>query len=313
MAYLIAEIGFNHGGDLELAERMIDAAANAGADAVKFQSFTADDLYLPDHEAWAIFKAGELSEEGHLRLKKRADAAGVDFLSTPLGLPWVTFLDRLGVPAFKIASMDVANPVLLAAVGATGKRTYLSTGGATIEEIGDGIALLNRSGASSVCTLHCVSHYPTPPEEAALPWLITLRERFGDDVGFSDHTMGVSVPTAAIALGARVIEKHFTIDRGLPGPDNAIAADPTTFAQLAEGVRDVEAALAAIATRPDESKRSVMRRSVYAGRNIIPGEIITLEHLRLLRPEGAPLGATLAAYLGKPSPHGFKKGEPLQP
>jgi sialic acid synthase SpsE len=316
MPYLIAEIGFNHGGDVDLAARMIEAAADAGADAVKFQSFTADDLYFPGHEAYAIFAAGELGEEDHHRLKRVADRRGIDFLSTPLGVRWVDFLDRLGVPGFKIASMDVANPVLLDAVGRCGKRVYLSTGGATVDEIRTGVDRLAAAGASSVCVLHCVSNYPTRPDEAALATIPLLRSLFGDDVGFSDHTLGVAVPTGAVALGARVIEKHFTIDNALPGPDNATAADPVAFAALVAAAREVEAATAATASlaaadRPDGAKRSIMRRSAYAAAPIAAGEIITLDRLRLVRPEGAPLGETLALRLGKPATKKYDFGEPV--
>ncbi|MBI4665552.1 MAG: N-acetylneuraminate synthase family protein [Nitrospinae bacterium] len=314
MAYLIAEIGFSHSGDLDLALRMIESAARSGADAVKFQSFFADDLYFPNHELYPIFKAGEISPDAHRMLKNAADSNGVDFLSTPFSVYWVDELSKLNPAGYKIASMDLNNPVLLAAVARKGGKVYLSTGGGELEEARQAVALLRKNGAAEICVFHCVSNYPTMPEEAMLGMIPELKKEMGVRVGFSDHTLGTAVATAAVALGAEVIEKHFTIDKNLPGPDHKISANPEELSMLKKSIKEAENAIKAplpgAQNRPDSNKVHLMRRGIYAACAINKGDVVTLEKLKLVRPEVTPLNM-LDSIVGKPARKDFKEMEPL--
>ena len=311
MAYVIAEIGFNHGGDVDLAVAMIKAAARAGANAVKFQSFYASDLYFPGSDpAFDIFKAGELTRRAHEIVRAHAAREGVDFLSTPFSAEWVEFLERRNPAGYKIASMDVNNIALLRAVGATGRRVYLSTGGADIDEVRAAIKTLRAAGSGEVVVFHCVSNYPTLPEEAMLWMIPKLKRELGVRIGFSDHTLGIAVPVKAAGIGAEVIEKHFTTDKSLPGPDHAIAADPAELRALVEALRGVApGSLPAppeepMPARPDAAKKPVMRRGVYAARDIRKGETVTMDMLALVRPEVTPL-EKLPEILGKPAAADF--------
>lgn len=318
MVYVIAEIGFGHGGSESLAAEMVRAAAGAGADAVKLQSFFASDLYFPDHELYPVFEAGELPEGAHARLAKVAEEAGIEFLSTPFSPYWVDVLDALDPAGFKIASMDVNNPALQKAIAATGRKVYLSTGASDMAEVQKAIGVLREGGAGEVVALHCVSNYPTKPEEVGL-WMIPLmRAELGVPVGFSDHTLGMEAAAEAAALGAVVIEKHFTIDKNLPGPDHALSADPAEIRALVEAVKDAEPVEnppeppEGYKTRPDADKRSAMRRGIYAGRDIAKGEVITLADLKLVRPEVTPLGK-LDNILNTVAKRGYKTGEAIEP
>ena len=313
MIYVIAEIGFSHGGSLPLAVKMIESAAKAGASAVKFQSFFAGDLYMPSHELYQIFKAGELSEADHAVLKKTAESCGVDFLSTPFSPYWVDVLEKLNPAGFKIASMDINNPVLLKSVAEKKRKVYISTGASDLREAGQAVSLLKENGAKDVCVFHCVSNYPTEPKDAMLHMIPKIRAELGVQAGFSDHTLGISVPVAAAALGAEVIEKHFTIDKSLPGPDHKISADPKELAALVSALADVTAAINAepsTSPRADAEKKSMMRRGIYAGKDIEQGEIITINSLNLVRPEITPL-EKLDSFLNRPASKFYRSGEPL--
>ncbi len=310
MIYVIAEIGLNHGGDHKLAEEMVSVAAEMGANGVKLQSFYADDLYFPGGEEYSIFKSVELSFEGHRKVREACRANKIDFLSTPFSTHWVDRLEELDTDGYKIASMDVNNPLLLKAVAAKKKRVILSTGGAELDEIRRAVDWLKEGGASSINVLHCISNYPAKPEDFSLSMIPRLKELLSLPVGLSDHSLGITMATAAVALGAVVIEKHFTLDRNLPGPDNAISADPQELSELVESVRMVELALAKHEIRADVAKKPIMRRGVYAGKDIRKGEVITLDNLALVRPEVTPL-ESLPSILNKPAIRDFTKGEPV--
>lgn len=313
--YLVAEIGFNHGGDLALAKKMISAAADAGASAVKFQSFLASDICLEESPHFKLIQSGELSREDHAELKKCADSCCVDFISTPFDPQWAAFLDSLGVPAFKVASMDLNWKPLLEAVAATGKPVFLSTGMAELPEIREAVRFLEEKGSGQVTVLHCVSKYPTAPEEAQLWRIPALARDIGRPVGFSDHTLGVWAPIAAAALGARVIEKHFTMDKDMVGPDHKISADPSELRFLAEALACVSKAVAAQATpegRPDSEMRAPVRRGVFAGRDIQAGQEISAADLRFVRPATVPL-EELPRILGRKARGKIAAATPLRP
>jgi len=213
---IIAEIGFNHGGDIALAKNMIIAASKVGADIVKIQTYRAEDLVMRSSEHSNIIKDGELSLEQHTDLMSIAYDNGLQFLSTPFGLKSVEMLESLGVTAYKIASMDVTFIQLLKMVGETGKPVFLSTGMANIAEIYEALVVLEDSGCRDITLLHCLSKYPADPTDMKLSSMKRLKDIFRKPVGLSDHSLGVVVPIAAAALGASCIEKHFTSDNNLP-------------------------------------------------------------------------------------------------
>ncbi len=286
--YVIAEIGFNHGGDLDLALAMIDAAAESGADAVKFQTYRADQLVLDSVDHFEIIRDGELDRVAHETLAERAKEKGVHFLSTPYDNDCVDLLDEVGSPAFKIASMDLTNLPLLRHVGSKGKPVIISTGMAVAAEVNDALEALAESGCNDVVVLHCVSKYPSNPTYVNLRSMPWMEQEFGTLVGWSDHVLGNDVVLAAVAMGACVIEKHFTTDKDLPGPDHAISADPAELAQMIQSIRNVEACLGRTCvdeSRPDRPESRLYRRGLFAKGPIAKGTLITDEMIACVRPE----------------------------
>lgn len=300
--YIVAEIGFNHEGKVDLGVDMIRAAARVGADAVKFQTFKAAELTLRNWEHFDLIKHGELDLEGHKTLAATAAEEGVAFLSTPFS-PWaVDLLEEIGVPAYKIASMDVTNLPLLRLVAGTGKPVVLSTGMATLTEVAEAIETLHAAGDGGICLLHCISHYPTEPKNAHLRTMDQLAESFGLPVGFSDHLLGNAVAVAAVARGACMVEKHFTTDKTLPGPDHKLSADPNDLDGMVADIRAVEVALgraAADENRPDRDNAAAARRGLYAASDIPMGTVITAEHVKCVRPERGLPPKDLDRILGR--------------
>jgi N-acetylneuraminate synthase/N,N'-diacetyllegionaminate synthase len=299
--FVIAEAGVNHNGDPVRAEELVDIAARAGADAVKFQTFRAAHLVQEDapkapyqkettgsaESQYEMLRKLELSEAAHESLAQRCRERGLEFLSTPFDPASADLLERLGVARYKIASGEITNLPLLLHVGSKGKPVILSTGMSSLEEIGAALGSLRSAGAPGVTLLHCVSDYPTRPEDVNLRVMETLRSRFGVPVGFSDHTSGIAVPIAAAALGATVIEKHFTTDRKLPGPDHRASLEPGELAAMVRGIRDAEKALGDGHRRltPGEiSTRPIARRSLVAAEDLPPGTVVEARHLTARRP-----------------------------
>jgi N,N'-diacetyllegionaminate synthase len=246
---IIAEIGENHIGDMELAKKMIVEAAAAGADMVKFQSYLGSDVAEGDPEKdW--FSKVQVSDEAHYELKKYAEEHGIEFLSSPFSLGRARFLcEKLGLKKIKIASSEMLNLALLDYVNKNAEVVYLSTGMATLPEIKKAVEHLNK--IKNLYILHCTTQYPTKPEDANLRAITTLKEAFPDKrTGFSDHTLGIKAALTATALGAEVIEKHFTLDKTLPGTDHVLSADPKELRELVEGVRDVEKLLGTPEKKP---------------------------------------------------------------
>ncbi|HYK89522.1 MAG TPA: N-acetylneuraminate synthase [Acidobacteriota bacterium] len=296
--FVIAEIGINHNGSLNQARRLIDAAAECGADAVKFQTFRADRLMIPSGDrlaqqgddgetAFQMFRRLELSWDDHEQLKKHADEHGVAFFSTPFDEESADFLDQLGVAAFKIASADINHFPLLNHVGAKGKPVLLSTGMSYLNEVADAVWALKSAGAEDILLLHCVSAYPAPPESLNLRAIQTLRDYFDLPVGFSDHTEGILLPPIAVALGAGVIEKHFTLDKGAEGPDHKLSLNPEELRLMIRNLRDIEKSLGDGRKRPatvEEENRLLSRRSIVAAVDIRSGESISPWMLTFKRP-----------------------------
>lgn len=299
--FVIAEAGVNHDGSVDDALRLVDAAADAGADAVKFQTFRADRLATraapkaayqaretgADESQHAMLRRLELSPEAHRLLKERCEARGIVFLSTPFDEESADLLAELGVPAFKLPSGELTNLPLLAHVARFGRPVILSTGMARMGEIEAALDTLRGEGARETVVLHCVSRYPAEPGEANLRAMETLSRAFGVPIGYSDHTMGLEVPLAAAALGATVLEKHFTLSRERPGPDHRASLEPGELAALVRGIRAVESALGHGRKEPVEGEADTARaarRSVVAARDLPEGAELAGDDLALRRP-----------------------------
>ena len=314
---IIAEIGSNHDGKLDQALAMIAAAAKAGADAVKFQSHLYGEIFVPELESAAhrrFFKQLDLPESWYGRLKAEADKHGVMFLSCPTYDRAVDLLAETGVPAYKIASPQThSNLPLLARAAARGLPLIISTGYCDRERVRTAVRICERAGNRSLILLHCVSEYPAPPEKVNLRAMASLAG-FGYPVGLSDHTMGSTAAAAAVALGACVVEKHLTLNRGLPGPDHSFACQPSELAELVRRVRETEAMLGDGNKRPTAAEEKTARAfqlRLIAGRSLDEGTRLKREHLILRRaPRGLPF-EDLRSALGRRLRRPLTQGQPL--
>jgi sialic acid synthase SpsE len=299
--YVIAEAGANHNRDLGIARELIDVAADAGADAVKFQVYSGKTLYssktprfryldgVSDKDTQQILEDAALPREWLGELAAHCAARDITFFATPFDAAAVTELAEVGVPAFKIASFELVDVELIAAAAAQGLPLILSTGMATYGEIEDALDAAASAGATDVALLRCASLYPAPPDIMNLSAMATMRQAFGIPVGLSDHTEGIAVPTGAAALGMGLLEKHFTLDRGMPGPDHPFASEPDELRALVRAVRDVEAAMGnGRLEGPSDAEATEMytlaRRSIVAAADIPSGTTIAREHLTVKRP-----------------------------
>ncbi len=298
--FIIAEAGVNHNGRLEMARQLVDVAAQAGADAIKFQTFKAESVVIrsadkaeyqkdttgAEESQYEMLKKLELSEEDFKSLFTYAHEKGITFLSSPFDKGSVDLLATLGVTAFKIASGEITNFPLLSYIARKKKPLILSTGMSTLDEITEALKVIRETGTGEVILLHCVSSYPSRIEDMNLRVMETLRNVFKLPVGLSDHTLGVTIPIAAVALGACVIEKHFTLNKNLPGPDHRASLEPDELRQMVVVIRDVEKALGGGAKKPtkeEEKNKRVVRRSIVARVDIPEGTIITEEMLDVKR------------------------------
>jgi N-acetylneuraminate synthase len=314
--FVIAEAGVNHNGRLELAMALVDAAARAKADAVKFQAFRAEHLVTPDapkaayqargteagETQFQMLKKLELPDEAQRELVAHCKSKRIIFLSTPFDKTSATFLHGLGVPAFKIGSGDITDLPLLGHVSRFGKPVLLSTGMSRLSEVEDALTALRSGGCGQVALLHCVSNYPTDAADANLRAMQTLGLAFGTPVGYSDHTKGLPVSLAAVALGACIIEKHITLDRSLPGPDQFCSIEPDEFTALVEGIRMVEVSLGSGRKQPAASEANVAavaRKSLVAARHISAGTVLTEDLISVRRPGTGLPPAMLQYVLGR--------------
>lgn len=299
--YVIAEISANHNQSLDEALRLVDVAADVGADAVKIQTYTAETITLRAHtphflvggaNPWEgrllhdVYHEAHTPWEWHEAIMQRAEARGLDCFSTPFDPTAVDFLVTLGVPAFKIASFELVDIPLVQAVARTGLPLIMSTGMATLEEITEAVEAFRAAGGTDLTLLKCTSAYPSPPEEMNLRTIPDLAARFGVAVGLSDHSMDVAAPVAAVALGARVIEKHLTSSRAVPGPDSSFSLEPDEFRTMVQAVRSCEAALGTVRYVPTVKENALRpyRRSLFATRDIAAGELLNADNVRSVRP-----------------------------
>ncbi len=313
--FIIAEAGVNHNGDLETARGLVRAAAKAGADAVKFQVFRASSLVTETApkaryqeegtghgSQWEMLRGLELNEASFREIEAYCRDQGILFLSSVFDEGGVDLLDSMDVPAFKLGSGELTNDLLLSYAARKGKPLIVSTGMATLEEVAEAIGTVRETGPREVVLLHCVSCYPARPEDANLRAMETLRSAFDVPVGFSDHTQGIGVALAAAALGASVIEKHFTLDRTLPGPDHRASLEPEELAALVRGIREVEAALGHGRKEPapaeGETARAA-RRSIVAAEDIPSGARIRPEALAFKRPGTGLPPAMRSSLIGR--------------
>lgn len=312
----IAEIGLNHNGDFELACKMIEAAANAGANVAKFQSLKAESLLAGDvldqsfdsfgfsdvKTVRDFFSKVELSNEFHARLNDHCQKVGIEFMSTPFDFESVNVLQSLNVKRIKIASCDLTYYPLLKKAAALGLPMLLSTGGSTLDEIRATVDWLRTLNNAPICLLHCISLYPTPPELANLCAIRELKRITGLEVGFSDHTEGIHMSLAAIALGATVIERHFTIDRSLPGPDQGLSLEPEVFAKMVKEGNEIKAATAQsskVISDMEERVVPLMRRSIVAARNLKRGHRLRDEDMAYKRPGSGSSPRVWKEFIGK--------------
>jgi N,N'-diacetyllegionaminate synthase len=316
--FVIAEAGVNHNGDLQLALRVCDAAREAGADAVKFQTFRAADLVVPGaptaeyqqrqtgaQDQYAMLQALELSEDQHRAIQAHCHAIGIEFFSTPFSIPALRMLVMLGVRRIKLSSGELTHRALVEAAAATGLPLLLSTGMATMEEIREALGWVRSARGGSlheVTVFHCTSAYPAPDSDLNLRAIPTMARDLGVPVGYSDHSDGVEAALAAVALGARVIEKHMTLDRTLPGPDHAASLEPADFARMVTGIRRVEVMGGDNIKAPTAAERDtarVARRSVALARDVAVGTVLTEDLLVCRRPATGIAPRDLGLVLGQ--------------
>ncbi|MBK8906381.1 MAG: pseudaminic acid synthase [Rhodospirillales bacterium] len=325
--YVIAEMSANHGGDLDRALAIVDAAKAAGADAIKLQTYTADTITM-DHDGpgfriegglWDGRSLYELYREAHMPwawhepLFARARELGITVFSSPFDPTAIDLLEGLDAPAYKIASFEIVDLPLIRQAAATGKPLIISTGMADLGEIAGAVEAARQSGSGGVCLLHCVSGYPTPVEDCNLRTIGHLADAFDLPVGLSDHTLGIAVPVAAVALGAAMIEKHFTLARADGGPDSEFSLEPHELQDLAAGVRDAWAACGAVSYRLQGSEAGYrqVRRSLYVVRDVAAGEALTADTVRSIRPGYGLAPKHLPRVLGRHARRDIKKGTPL--
>jgi N-acetylneuraminate synthase len=324
---LIAELSGNHNGKLDGAFALIEAAKAAGADAVKFQTYTPDTLTIlcdrPEFRVkgglwdgktlYELYEWAHTPWEWHRAMFKRAHELGLLAFSTPFDETSVDFLEALDNPIYKVASFELIDLDLIRKVAATGKPLVMSTGMATLEEIGGAVTAARNAGCQEITLLHCVSGYPTPVEECHVRSIVALRERFGCPVGLSDHSLGLAAAAAATALGAVMIEKHLTLRRADGGPDAAFSLEPNEFRLMVDTCRDVAKSLgeANFAQPPCEQASTIFRRSLFVTGDLVKGDVFTKANVRAIRPGYGLAPKHLSEVLGRRAACDIERGTPL--
>jgi len=326
---IIAEAGVNHNGDINTAKKLIDAAAEAGADYVKFQTFKASRLVSKDSKKadyqsintgnsaegqLEMLKKLELSEADHLLLIDYCKQKEIEFFSTAFDLDSLNFLKELGFKLFKIPSGEITNLPYLEKIAQIAEEVIISTGMSTMGEIGDAVTVLKKNPVVKITVLHCNTEYPTPFDDVNLLAMNEIRKAFDVAVGYSDHTLGIEVPIAAVALGAVVIEKHFTLDKTLPGPDHAASLEPAELKAMVAGIRNIEKAIGKAIKEPTNSELkniSIARKSIHLKDDKAKGDVITEDDLEMLRPGDGISPMKYRSILGKTLIHDLPGGHKL--
>lgn len=329
--FIIAEAGVNHNGSVETARKMVDAAIDSGADAVKFQTFNAVKMisrFAPkaeyqkkttaaDESQLSMVKRLEIDKNGYKMLIDYCNEKGIIFISSPFDLESIDMLDELGLAIFKIPSGEITNLPYLRKVGSLNKRIIMSTGMADLGEIEDALDIITEAGTKreDITVLHCNTEYPTPMDDVNLTAMLTIKEAMKVSIGYSDHTSGIEVPIAAAALGATVIEKHFTLDKDDEGPDSQASIEPDELQAMVRAIRGIEKALGDGIKRPSlsESKNKLMvRKSIVASRYIRKGDIFTEENITVKRPETGISPMKWDEIIGKRAIRDFKEDEMIK-
>lgn len=329
--FIIAEAGVNHGGNVGTAKKMIDAARRAGADAVKFQTFKSEDIagrYAPkaayqkktggrNERQLKMLRRLELDAGAHKELIEHCRKKGIIFLSAPFDLESIDLLDDLGLDIFKIPSGEITNLPYLRKIGGLKKKLILSTGMADLREIKEALEILAVSGTprGDITVLHCTTEYPAPMDETNLRAIGTIRAALGVKVGYSDHTMGIEASIAASALGASIIEKHFTLSRKMRGPDHAASLEPDELKAMVDAIRNIGSALGNGIKRPAPSElknKAVVRKSIVAARDINKGEIFAAENIAVKRPAAGISPMKWDTVIGRIAAREFKRDEAIE-
>ena len=326
-AYIVAEMSANHNQSFNQAVEILTAAKEVGADAIKLQTYTPDTLTIVcDNEYFQIkgtlwdgrtlydlYSEAYMPWEWQPKLKSVADDLGIDLFSTAFDSSAVDFLEHLGVSVHKVASFEIVDLPLIEKMARTGKPLIISTGMAMLGEIEEAVQTARNAGAKQIALLKCTSAYPAPPEEMNLRCIPHLVEIFGGPIGLSDHTLGITVPVAAVALGACIIEKHFTLSRSVPGPDSAFSLEPHEFKAMVEAIRTVEKALGQVhyGVSEKEVKSRLFRRSLFVVAEVKAGELFTTENIRSIRPGYGLHTRHLEEVLGRCASRNISGGTPL--
>ncbi|MCF6463983.1 N-acetylneuraminate synthase [Clostridium sp. Cult1] len=323
--FVIAEAGVNHNGDISIAKKLIDKAFEAGADAIKFQTFKAENLVTReapkaeyqkettgDGNQFQMLKKLELSFEEHIILKEYCIEKSITFISTPFDFESVDLLEKIGVPLYKVSSGDLTNLPLLSYIASKNKPIILSTGMANLGEVEEAVETIFETGNKNLVLLHCTSNYPTVYEDVNLRAMLTMKEAFKLPVGYSDHTIGIEVPIAAVALGAKVIEKHFTLDKTMEGPDHKASLEPDELKIMVNSIRNIERAMGDGVKRCTENEKNtkrVARKSIVASKDIMKGETIKLNDINFKRPEFGLKPKYVKLIIGKQARRNIKENE----
>jgi pseudaminic acid synthase len=326
--FIIAEMSANHNGSLDEAVRIIRAAKDSGADAIKLQTYTADTMTIDSDKdcfrikgtlwegetLYSLYEKAMTPWSWHAKLKEVADEVGIILFSTPFDKSSVDFLEDMSVPAYKIASFEIVDLPLIEYVAKKGKPMIMSTGMATVEEIEEAVSMARGAGCEELALLKCTSAYPAPAEEMNLRAMDELSRRFDVIAGLSDHTLGIAVPIASVALGAAIVEKHFTLSRSSGGPDAAFSLEPEEMRVMVEAVRETEKALgeAKLGLTRKEQEMRVFRRSLFVVEDMKEGEVFTEKNVRAIRPGDGLKPKYLKEVLGKKALKDIKRGTPLE-
>ena len=327
--YIIAEMSANHQQDFNTAVKIIEAAKLAGADAIKLQTYTPDTITLDSDKEYFRIKNGSIWEgrrlydlykeaytpwEWQAELKEITNNLEMELFSTPFDASAVDFLEDIGVPCYKIASFELVDIPLIKKAASTGKPMIMSTGMATLSEIEEAVTAVREAGCQQLALLKCTSAYPAPAEEINLKTIPHLAEAFKVIVGLSDHTLGIAVPVAAVALGAKIIEKHFTSSRSVPGPDSVFSLEPGEFKAMVDAVRTAEKALGRVNYQVTEKEAAsrIFRRSLFVVKDMKAGEVFTEENVRSIRPGHGLHTRYLPEIIGRTAVKTINKGEPFK-
>lgn len=327
--FIIAEAGVNHNGSLDLAKKLVDIAKYSGADCVKFQTFISKNIVSKnavkadyqklqtgsEETQYNMLKKLELSFDDFLELKKYCDVKDIEFMSTAFDFDSIIFLDSLEMNTWKIPSGEITNLPYLVKIAKLNKPVILSTGMCTMEDIRSAIKTLKDNGSGELTVLHCTTEYPTPFKDVNLMAMLTIKNEFGVKIGYSDHTIGVEVPIAAVALGAKVIEKHFTLDRNMIGPDHGASLEPDELKAMVDSIRNIEASLGDGTKQPAESEKkniAIARKSIIAKVDIKEGELFTEKNLTVKRPGNGISPMKWFDVIGKVAKRNFEEDELIE-